>query len=252
MADHHPLPLWLSTFTGITVASGATPVIGVPKKLKPRIVLATCVPWVFWSFSHQSGGEGVAPLDAAPPPTNEVAYSVAIRSAGKYARHVGSRPESRIPMYTPLPVWLTLRVLTPGPRVTFTASRFHMLSPPVNALTPDTSGTSSATSPSGSADATYGSPRSASSCSPLPRRTTALISGRTSNTDPNAPSSLSMAAVGATDVRTLIAIARGGSAPPRASVGSFDGGVGPSEQAARATIAAMAISLGQAMNRIGS
>src|SRR5688500_12164757 len=81
---------------------------------------------------------------------------------------------------------------------------------------------------------------------------TALISGRTSNTEPNARSSPSMAGVGATDVRTLIAIARGAWAPPRGSAGWGDGGVGQSEQPARAAIAAMAISLGDAMNRIGS
>src|SRR5690349_22236696 len=129
--DHQPLPFWFSTFTGMTVASGATPVTGVPFRLKPRMVLVTWVPWVFWSFSHHPGGVGVAPCAAAPPPTNAVAYCDAIRSTGKYARQVGSRPVSRIPMYTPFPVCATARTLVPGPVVTFTASRFHMLMPPV-------------------------------------------------------------------------------------------------------------------------
>src|SRR5687768_14510058 len=43
--DDQPKPACPSTFTGITVARGATPLTRVAPRANPRIVLVTCVPW---------------------------------------------------------------------------------------------------------------------------------------------------------------------------------------------------------------
>ena len=42
--EDQPKPLCFSTFTGMIVALGATPLIGVAPKRYPRMVLVTCVP----------------------------------------------------------------------------------------------------------------------------------------------------------------------------------------------------------------
>src|SRR5438309_12002011 len=125
--DDQPKPLCFNTFTGMIVALGATPLIGVPRNLYPMTVLVTCVPWEFWSCSQTLGWDGTAPLFMAPPPPwNARANCVAMRSAGEYDRQLSRRPVSSMPTHTPSPVKPeAFRVDVKGLTVAFHASICH-------------------------------------------------------------------------------------------------------------------------------
>ncbi len=54
MSAEVPLPKWLSTFTGISVASKATPATPSPLFVAWAMVPATCVPWPWSSLACSS------------------------------------------------------------------------------------------------------------------------------------------------------------------------------------------------------
>ena len=86
IAGDQPPPLLLSTFTGMTVAFGATPFTGtMPPGILypyPRIVLVTWVPCESVSRSHLPGTSTTALFSLAPL-RKALAYCTAIRPSGR-------------------------------------------------------------------------------------------------------------------------------------------------------------------------